>query len=178
MSKEKASSRISNNTGRSGRKSFSPVLLIVPMLIVAAVGIFIFVLTREEPDKNVVVTPDNIEEVISKLSEEAKTPQGSYEVRMSTTWKFEDGKAASETAFVENVPNNRNTVYFVICLKDTEEEIYKSPYIPVGSSLSNIVLDKPLDKGTYNAVMTYYLVDDSNKDVSRVSVGLTLIIEQ
>ena len=183
MSKEKASSRINNRIGGSGapKKKSSPIMILFPLLIVAAViGGVIFVLSGKEPEeaKNTVVTPENVEEVIANMEEKDKTPIGSYEVAMTNKWHFPDGKSASTDAYVENAVTNRNTVYFVITLSDTGEEVYKSPFLKVGDNLSNIALDKELAAGTYKAVMTYHLVNSSNESVSRVSVGMTIIIEQ
>ena len=182
MSKEKASSRINNriNGSAAPKKKSSPVMILLPLLIVAVVvGGVIFVLSGKEPEaKNVVVTPENVEEVIKEMQEEDKTPAGSYEVAMTTEWHFPDGSSAAKDAYVENAVTNTNTVYFTIALANSTEEIYKSPFIEVGSYLTNIALDTPLSRGTYDAVLTYHLVDDSNKDLSEVSVAVTLIIEQ
>lgn len=183
MSKEKASSRINNKIGGSGapKKKSSPIMILFPLLIVAAViGGVIFVLSGKEPEeaKNTVVTPENVEEVIANMEENQKVPMGSYEVVMTNKWHFPDGKSAAMDAYVENSVYNSNTVYFTITLDSTGEEIFKSPFIPVGSHISGITLDKELAAGTYTAVMTYHLVDSSNVETRRVSVGITLIIEK
>ena len=183
MSKEKASSRINNrigNTNAPRKKSSSPIMILFPLLIIAAIiGGVIFVLNGKEPEaKNVVVTPDNVEEVISNMEEESKTPMGSYEVVMTTKWHFPDCNSTSTDAYVENSVTNNSTVYFTIALPNSEGDIYKSPFIPVGSFLSGITLDYELAAGTYDAVMTYHLVDSSNIETSRVSVGITIIIEK
>ena len=181
MSKEKASSRINNKIGGSGapKKKSSPVMILFPLLIVVAViGGVIFVLSGKEPEaKEVVITPENVEEIIAEQKEESKTPIGSYETAMTTKWHFPDGSSASTDAYVENAVVNRNTVYFTVSLADTDEEIYKSPFLKVGDVLTEVTLDKELTAGTYKAVLTYHLVDSSNEDVGRVSVGITLIIE-
>lgn len=179
MSKEKASSRINGNVRTNSRKSFSPVMIILPLLIVAAVaGVIIITLNKEEPEKNFVVTPDNIEEVIAKQEEKDRTPTGSYEIVMTTDWHFKDSESVSDDAYVKNAVSNRNTVYFTIRLADSEEEIYKSPFIPVGSSLTGIALDYPLDAGKHDAVLTYHLVDKSNVEISKVSVAITITIDK
>ena len=182
MSKEKASSRINNKIGGSGapKKKSSPVMILFPLLIVVAViGGVIFVLSGKEPEaKNVVVTPENVEEVIEQMKEEQKTPFGSYEVAMTTEWHFPDGTSAAKDAYVENAVTNSNAVYFTIALAGSTEDIYKSPFIEVGSYLTNIALDTPLEKGTYDAVVTYHLVDSSKEEISTVSVAVTLTIEQ
>ena len=41
---------------------------------------------------------------------------------------------------------NTNAVYFDIMRSDTEETIFESPVIPVGSHMEGITLDKALDE--------------------------------
>ena len=185
MSKEKASSRINSRIGggsQAPKPGFRPggfsVVKLFPLVVAATVGVgAIFVFSGKEPEaKNTVVTPENIEEVIAEMKEEERTPMGSYEVFMTTDWTFSDGSSASKDAYVLNPTANKNTVYFTITLS-SGEQVYKSPYIPVGSSLNNITLDTPLEKGFYKAVLTYHLVDTSNEEVSRVSVSVNLTIK-
>ena len=179
MSKEKASQRISGNIGKSNvKKKVSPLVIIFPVIIVAViVGILIIAFVGKESDANVVVTPDNVEEIIAQLREEERVPIGSYEVAMNTEWTFPDSKTASEDAYVSNAVTNNSTVYFDITLEGSTDVIYKSPYIPVGSSVQNITLDNDMDKGVYEAVLTYHLVDESYKETSKVSVGITITIQ-
>jgi hypothetical protein len=132
--------------------------------------------TAETKKRNVVVTPDNVEEVLQQLDESDKTTSGRYTVTMNTTWNFTDGSSASDNAYVENSVSNTNDVYFDITLADTEENIYSSPVIPVGSHLEDITLDKELDDGTYDCVVTYTLVDDDQNPISTVRVALTIVI--
>lgn len=138
-------------------------------------GIIIFLIMGKE-SYNQVVTPANIEEVISKVKKEEMTTVGSYEVLMNTTWDFKSSKEASYDAVVGNSVYNKNTVYFTIKLADTNQEIYKSPYLKVGSDLKHIKLKENLKKGTYDCVMTYHLVDSDFKEISTVSVTMSIII--
>ncbi len=97
---------------------------------------------------------------------------------MNTTWHFETGDSASYDAYVANVAENTNDVYFDIFLEGQEEEpIYQSPVIPRGSEMEEITLDKPLDAGTHNCVLIYHLVDEEQKTVSTLQVGLTIVVE-
>jgi hypothetical protein len=132
--------------------------------------------TESAPKRNVVVTPDNVDEVIAALDEDEVVSAGSYEVTMNTTWNFKDGASASDNAYVENAVDNTNDVYFDITLADTEENIYSSPVIPVGSHLENITLDKELEDGTYDCVVTYTLVDEDQNPLSTVRVSLTIVV--
>lgn len=178
MSKEKATQRINAQMERKSKgKGISPLLAIVPIvLVLVAVGIFLIVSEEDKIQTNLITTPDNVEQIIDDLNEGEKTPIGSYEVKMAIKWNFKNGSSPSEDAFIENVINNNNTVYVTIAHPDTGEEIYKSPYIPVGSSLSNIKLDKVLKKGKYKAALTYHLMDEGYNEVSSTSLYVTINI--
>ena len=96
---------------------------------------------------------------------------------MTEKWTFENGSAVSADAYVENRVYNQNTVYFTITRSDDGSVIYKSPYLPVGSSLENIKLDTSLNAGVYDTVLTYHLVDEGNQELSTVSVSLVITIK-
>lgn len=152
------------------------IIAIIAVVLIG--GVVIFVVGSNNAEKvNLVVTPDNIAEILADMEASEKSVIGSYEVDMNTTWTFNNSDSPSRDAIVGNSPANLNTVYFKVTLKDTEEQVYKSPNIPVGSNLENIVLDKKLSAGTYPAVITYYLVDENLKDISHVSVNMTLVIQ-
>lgn len=134
---------------------------------------------ESEPDdkRNVVINHENLEEVLKDMSASDFVPLGSYEAKMSSNWIFEDGTSASENAYVENVVANTHDVYFDIMLSDTNERIYASPVLPVGSYLEAITLDKDLDAGTYDCVMEYHLVDEEQNTISTVNFALTIIVQ-
>ena len=83
----------------------------------------------------------------------------------------------SYDAVVENVEKNTNDVYFDVELSDTEETIYESPVIPRGSHLEALTLDKELEAGTYDCVLTYHLIDEDQNTVSTLRMGLTVMVE-
>jgi hypothetical protein len=155
------------------------------VVIVALLAVVIVLLVRSsgtntaettDEKRNVVVTPDNVDEVIADLADDDYVAPGSYEVTMNTTWNFKDGASASDNAYVENAATNTNDVYFDVTLADTDENIYSSPVIPLGGHLEDITLDKKLDDGTYDCVVTYTLVDEDQNPISTVRVSLTIIV--
>lgn len=180
----------SSGTAKEKKKG-TGLLVFFLVLIIAALAVTVVVLfnknketasnvpTISEPaeKRNVVVNKDNIEEVIAQMAEEDKVTPGNYEVSMSMTWNFADGSATSPNAYVENAETNTNDVYFDITLADTGKTIYKSPVIPRGSYIKNIALETPLDKGSYDSVITYSLIDEEQNVLSTVSVGFTIIVE-
>lgn len=178
MSKIKATHKMNVRKEKENwRRKISLGTVVLPIALVCViVGIILISFIGEDVEPNLVVTPENVEELISSLKEEERTPIGSYEVKMDMEWEFKNGTTPCEGTLIENVVNNNNEVYCIVKLKNTGEEIYKSPFIPVGSTLENILLDKDLKKGEYDCILTYHLVDSSYKDVSQVSVEIKVKI--
>lgn len=178
MCKDAANENVNSQTEAKNNKKLIAVIIIAIIIICALIGIIIYLLPHEEEESyNNVVTPDNVDEIISQMKEDAKTPVGSYEVSMNMDWVFPDGNSASTNAYVENSVTNQNTVYFTIALAENEEEIFKSPYMEVGSHLTDIKLDTALPQGLHNAIITYHLVDDKFNELSAVSMYMTITIE-
>lgn len=177
MSKD--STDINESKGKKGGKN---LLIVCALMIIILLAVIIAVLlgkqkTDDKPKRNVVVNEENAEDVAEDLFSQETVKPGTYEVRMNSTWNFKDGASASENAYVENVPANTNDVYFDVELSDTEEIIYESPVIPRGSHLEAITLDKELEAGTYDCVLTYHLVDEDQNTVSTLRMGLAVVVE-
>lgn len=134
--------------------------------------------TSEEPKRSVVVTEDTAEEAVDEMLQGDYIAPGYYSVSMSTTWNFATGDSISEDAFVENLAENTNDVYFDVFLADNEDEaIYASPILPRGSELNGIALDKVLPAGTYDCIMVYHLVDENQTTISTLRIAFTINIE-
>lgn len=171
MSKQKES----NNSRKGGKIA----IVICIVVIVALLGVVIYLLLgrkEESVRRNVVVNKDNVDEVLEQL--EDPVPAGSYEVKMNSTWNFTSGDVPSDNAYVENVEANTNSVYFDVTRADTEETIFESPILPVGSYLDNITLDSNLPAGTYDCLVTYHLLDENDESISTVKLTLTINIGQ
>lgn len=165
--------------GKNKKKKI--VLIICIIIIIVLLGVIIYLLaaknTTKKPRRNVVVTEKNIDKVLKEMNEK-RTPAGSYEAKMNSVWNFERGDAPSKDAYVENVKTNTNPVYFDVVRSDTEETIYESPILPVGSHLEEITLDKKLPAGKYDCVLTYHLIDEEEETISTVRLTLTINIEK
>ena len=169
----------SEEVRKKGRKKTIGIVILI-VVILMLVGVIVFLLLRkpEKERRNVVVTPDNVEEVLKQMGEEEYVDPGYYTVTMNYDWHFSAGNAVSSDAYVENIVENTNDVYFDLFLaSDEENAIYKSPVIPVGSSLQDIALETALDAGTYDCVMVYHLVDDDQNTVSTLRVTVTIVVE-
>ena len=167
-------------SGQSKGLRIKPIIIIV-VVTVAVLGIVLAAAILKSNDSeqvgsyNLVVTPDNVDELIAENP--SKVAAGSYDVCMNSTWQFKNARSASDNAYVENLISNTNTVNFTLTRNDTGDTIYESPYIPVGSSLKNIKLtDENLNKGTYPCTVTYHLVDDNYEELSTLKISISVVI--
>ncbi len=167
-----------NEMKRRGGKVALVVCVMVIVILAVVIGILLLRGKKEtQPKRNVVVNDENAEDIAKELNDWEPVSGGQYEVTMNSQWKFADGKSPSENAYVENAVTNTNDVYFDIHLAGTEELIYSSPVLPLGSHLEDITLDEELAAGTYDCVLTYHLVDEEQNTLSTLSVSLTILIE-
>lgn len=168
----KSSDAVEKKGGRKKKIIICIIIIIMALLAVAAY----FLLNRDKK-RNVVVNEDNVEELIAAMEESERTPLGSYEMTMNSTWYFDNGSSASSNAYVENSVANTNSVYFDVTRSDTGETILESPILPVGSHLTDITLSEQLSAGTYDCVLTYHLLDENDVSIRTVMVSLSIVIE-
>lgn len=162
-------------------KKPSPAVIICIILLIVVAGLVLVLINflgREPEEEDIsgrgtLATEDNVEDLIAEMEQNT---DAAYTVSMNIDWNFEDGTSPSSNAYVENDISNSRTVYFNLMLADTSEVIYSSPFIPLGSTLTDFALDKDLAAGDYPAIVEYHLVDDDHNEISTVSVTVTLHI--
>ena len=169
------------------KRKLKPVHWVIIALVLALAATITYILWPEDDlvtieDRGTalgqggIVTPENVEEELERLG--SVSPDAQYTVSMTTNWFFETWDTPSTNASVRNVERNSRTVYFDVILVDTGEVVYRSPYIPLGGELTNFALDRNLRAGSYDAIVTYFLVDDDYEIVTDVSVTVTLTVNQ
>lgn len=183
----------------SSQNKKSPVLLVLVVALVvicALLGVIVYLLVAAKngddagKDANkqeaTVITADNVDEVVEQMEQKAeekddlKAKAATYRVTMSPEWTFKAGETAAVDAYVENSTANSTMVYYTITLEGSQEEILSSPYMEVGSKMTDgeIELANPLEEGTHSAIITYHLVDEEFNELSTVSMYMTIIVEQ
>lgn len=118
------------------------------------------------------VDTENADDIVLEMEE--KVEEGMFECAMTTTWTFDNDDAESPNAYVANAKGNRYTFYFDVYLDGTDEMIYSSPLLPVGTEIQNIKLEKELPAGEYGATVVYTLVNDEYEEVSAVGFKITI----
>ena len=107
---------------------------------------------------------DNLspEEIAEKLNE--KVAEGMINISMNTAPYFENGTAEGNVMIVnESINNYPQQVEFI--RNDTQEVIYQSKAIPVGSKIERAALDVELPAGTYECTAMFHNLDPETGDI-------------
>ena len=182
-----------NGSGKDEQKGKSKtvIIMLLAIVVVALVGVLAFVLGQRsqgtaEPEesrrglsrpsmRDIIVDENNASNMMDAMREEVE--EGMFECQMSMNWTFADGSAKSRDAYVANSTNNTHPIYFDVYLEDTEELLYSSPVIPVGSELQNFALDSSLPAGDYRATVMYTLLKDAESQEEISSAGFVITIK-
>lgn len=175
-------------TERNNKKRIIIILAaIFAVVVIALMGIIIYLLNRENVvarnddarrkvagSVRTVIDENSTNNVMDQMREEVA--EGMFECQMSMTWTFTDSKSESKDAYVANSFNNTHPIYFDVYMKDTEELLYSSPVLPVGTDLTNFKLEKELEAGSYQAIVMYSLLEDvdSQEEISRAGFVVTI----
>lgn len=183
-----------SNQRKSARKKQRNMIIIIMIaflvLVTALVTCIVLLLTKqkEEPVQESQSVPrstvldrgfvdeGNAGDIMDEMTE--KVSKGMFECKMTTAWTFDDGKSASPNAYVANVENNLYTLYFDVYEESTNELLYSSPMLPVGTELKNFKLNKELAAGEYDAVVMYTMVDENLEEVSSVGFKVTISVSK
>ena len=107
---------------------------------------------------------DNLspEEIAERLNQ--KVEEGMINISMNTAPYFEDGKAEGNVMIVnESINNYPQQVEFI--RNDTQEVIYQSKAIPVGSKIEHAALDVELPAGTYECTAMFHNLDPVSGEI-------------
>ncbi len=194
MGDTKNESQITANKSNGSNKALLILGLIVGIVFVAMAAVIIVLLVNmkktdvatapaasqpEQEKRDVLVTENNVQEIVEQMEQQEYVPPGYYTVTQNYEWHFPTGDSESTDAHVENLPENNNDVYFDLFLvEDEENPIYQSPVIPLGAVLEDFKLDRKLEAGTYDCIMVYHLVDENQNSLSTVSMTVTVIVEK
>lgn len=162
---------------KTAKKKSRVITVAAFIILLAALAVCIVLLLlrkdEEKPERGI-VDRNNADTVMEDLSD--KVDEGMFECKMTTTWTFEDGASVSPNAYVANVENNRYAIYFDVYEEGTDELLYSSPILPVGSEIRDIKLDKELPAGDHDAVVMYTLVDEDEEEVSTAGFHITIYV--
>lgn len=102
------------------------------------------------------------DEIIAGLNE--KVEEGMINISMNTAPYFENGTAEGNVMIVNEAINNYpQQVEFI--RNDTQEVIYQSKAIPVGSKIERAALDMELPAGTYECTAMFHNLDPVSGEI-------------
>ena len=160
--------------------SRTPVWIGAGVLAAVAIGAIIFIIvtlhspmTKEEARAKAGIVYDSSateggwdnlspEEIAEKLNE--KVAEGMINISMNTAPYFENGTAEGNVMIVnEDINLYPQQVEFI--RNDTQEVIYQSKAIPVGSKIERAALDVELPAGTYECTAMFHNLDPETGDI-------------
>lgn len=149
-------------------------IIIILLVIIAVIAVFLWM----GRPKNV-MNEGNYKQIMEDMDE--RVQEGYFETYMNTDWTFPDGTSETTNAILGNSPNNKKPIRCEVLMKDTEEVLYSTDILPVGTELPPFKLDVDLEPGTYNAVCMVYLLDEeedgSYTDYSNAGFDVTITVE-
>lgn len=180
---------------KNNNKSLWIILAVVVVLLVAVVAVLIVVILKKnnvndvqqvtensgnggavfEYESSAVATdPVTLQELYDKMLEEAK--EGTMALEMQTESFSENG--TDFNCYIANAINNKYDMFVVIYADETEEEIYRSGLIPVGSRIESFTSSKKFEPGVYSATIVYNQVEDDHATIhAQVNIGLNLNVK-
>lgn len=167
------------------------VVIIILMLIIIAGGSFCvwkFVLSVPQTANQVEVNDDGTiglaendsflildeDDVVDINELQKKADEGMMDLSFSNVVTIENGTQG--TCNISNEASNNYDMYVSIWLDDTQEEIYRSGILPIGSHIEQLELNQPLEVGVYNGIMVYNQIED-NKIARQVNVAVTIDVK-
>lgn len=191
------SAKPTNDSKNTTNKAVIIIIVILAVVVIALVAVVAFLLGRGNGNKvndnnnsgngteqrqvantesvRLVVDEESASTVMDEMRKEVE--EGMFQCKMSMKWTFADGKSESKDAYVANSENNSHPIYFDVYLKDTNELIYSSPVLPVGTDLKDIKLDKELPAGDYKATVMYTLIKDVESQETISQAGFVISIK-
>jgi hypothetical protein len=177
---------------KNNNKTLWIVLAVVVVLLVAVVAVLVVFLLKKNNESNVqqvsensgngsavfayetsavATDPETLQELYNKMLEEAK--EGTMALEMQTEAFSSDGTDFS--CYIANAINNKYDMFVVIYNDETQEEIYRSGLIPVGSRIEAFTSSKKFEPGTYVGTIVYNQVEDDHATIhAQVNIGLNL----
>ena len=114
------------------------------------------------------------EEIEDRLNTQLE--EGMINISMNTSPHFEDG-ASKGNLMIVNEPINRYPQKVQSIRTDTEEIIYTSGAIAVGSKIEAAALDVDLDAGTYECTALFHNLDNSGNIIGSAGAIITITIK-
>lgn len=155
------------------------VIVLVGALLLIVVVFSLFVLKPKKVEENANSSPNTrtSEIILEEGQTIEKTDAGYFTIQMQLEAFSEDG--LNFKGEIANALENQHSVYAVIKLADTGEEIFKSDLLPIGNKIDEFTINKKLENGKYNTVLSFVSVEEDGKtEISEVNVEYILNVSK
>jgi len=166
------------------------IIILILLLIIGGLIWYISTVLKKDPmsventDKSqgkigyeatvIVDNPDALQDAVDGLIEQAA--EGTMTLEMKTEAVSADG--LNFKCQLGNAQENRYEMFMVIYRDDTQEEIYRSGLLPIGTHIESFTTNKPIDEGVYEGTIVYNQVEDDQETIhSQVNIGITLMVD-
>lgn len=168
---------------KSSKKLVFLFLIIIVIAAIIAVAAIVKIKHGNDSDSdgtlqyeaNVITdSSEDFQAAMDEMVEKAK--EGQMSLEMQTEAYSKDGKKF--TCYLANSNKNNYDMFMVLYDDETEQEIYRTGLIPIGSRIEEFELEEPLEKGTHLITIVFNQVEKDKKTIhSQVNVGATLIVQ-
>jgi len=172
------------NKSKKGILFLIVIIILILLLVIGSLVWYIFsAKDSSEPvsssgaiayESTVVVDNANaLQEAVDGLIKQAQ--EGMMTLEMKTEAVSDDGY--NFACQLGNAEENRYDMFVVIYRDDTQEEIYRSGLIPVGTHIEQFKVEKVMAPGKYVGTVVYNQVEDDHETIhSQVNIGINLIV--
>ena len=169
----------SYNTGGAGKAKLIVLLIVVAVVAVAATCAVFFLLSGDDdsPSGGGLIIDSGAGDYVSQVIDAKIEPNVAVPGWSSIT--IPSGTTQVTSVDFYNPEENAGLYYltYKLSLADTGEVLYESNAIPPGKHIQSITLSRPLDAGTYNAVVhvqPYRMSDET--PTNNADVKTTLVV--
>lgn len=144
--------------------------------LLGVVCVFGYMLLHKPADGNVLSKIPREEAASIKEEMSRTSDDNNIVVSMATIAVFPDGKSPGKVD-IDNLPMNNFDFTVAYNLSEGEKTVIQTGLIPVGTSVTEMKLLEPLPKGEYPASAIYTTYDKDGKEIGKVGVAVTILVQ-
>lgn len=164
-----------NNNNKNNKKK-KTIIILITILIVGILSYLAYQhFFNEDENIGIEIDKDAEDNIQDELNEKVEASMMNISMNLSPV--FENGTSEGNLLIVNEEVNNHMQV-IEIFRDDTDELIYKSGAIPVGSKIETTKLDVNLPKGTYDCTAYFNSIDDeTGESIGKAGANIKLTIQ-
>lgn len=117
--------------------------------------------------------PEDYLEMMKNMQD--KVDKGTVEVSFKNEIIVPENSTEAEV-YIGNAMTNNYDMFITLFLNDTQEKIAQTGIIPLGNKIEKLTLDHTLDKGKYQGILVYNMIDENKQVVEQANLGVTIYV--